>query len=49
LGKVKSLAKFEWITNVEPCEAQPRLSGNPFLWLEKPWQKDWERKTDKLP
>ena len=25
---------------------QPGLSGNPFLWLEKPRQKDWERKTD---
>ena len=25
---------------------QPDLSGNPFLWLEKPWQKDWERKAD---
>jgi hypothetical protein len=28
------------------CEAQPGLSGNPFLWLEKRRQKDWERKTE---
>ena len=33
---------------VQLCEAQPDLSGNPFLWLEKPRQKDWERKADKL-
>ena len=26
---------------------QPDLSGNPFLWLEKIGQKDWERKADK--
>ena len=32
---------------VQLCEAQPDLSGNPFLWLEKPRQKDWERKADK--
>ncbi len=25
---------------------QPDLSGNPFLWLEKPRQKDWERKAE---
>ena len=25
---------------------QPGLSGNPFLWLEKLWQKDWERRTE---
>jgi hypothetical protein len=29
------------------CEARPDLSGNPFLWLEKPRQKDWERKAEK--
>ena len=28
------------------CEAQPGLSGNPFLWLEKRGRKDWERKTE---
>ncbi|WP_262908208.1 hypothetical protein [Epilithonimonas sp. JDS] len=43
------MKKFEWMTNVGLCEAQPGLSGNPFLWLEKRGQKDWERKTDKLP
>ncbi|WP_166668227.1 hypothetical protein [Epilithonimonas xixisoli] len=32
---------FDFIPNL-----QPGLSGNPFLWLEKRWQKDWERKTD---
>jgi len=27
---------------------QPGLSGNPFLYWQKLWQKkDWERKTDK--
>jgi len=25
---------------------QPDLSGNPFLWLEKRGQKDWERKAE---
>ena len=25
---------------------QPDLSGNPFLWMEKIGQKDWERKAD---
>ena len=40
------MTKFDLMTNFEPCEAQPGLSGNPFLWLEKPWQKDWERKTE---
>ena len=25
---------------------RPGLSGNPFLLLEKLWQKDWERKTE---
>jgi len=29
------------------CEARPDLSGNPFSWLEKLRQKDWERKADK--
>ena len=32
---------------MELCEARPDLSGNPFLWLEKLRQKDWERKADK--
>ena len=26
---------------------QPDLSGNPFLWLQKRGQKDWEWKADK--
>jgi len=25
---------------------QPDLSGNPFLWLEKRRQKDWERRAE---
>ena len=32
---------FDFIPNL-----QPDLSGNPFLWLEKPRQKDWERKAE---
>jgi len=35
--------------NVQLCEAQPDLNGNPFLWLEKLRQKDWEWKAEKLP
>ena len=35
--------------SVELCEAQPDLNGNPFLWLEKLRQKDWEWKAEKLP
>ena len=38
------MTKLDWKTNL-----QPDLSGNPFLWLEWRWQKDWERKADKLP
>jgi len=34
-----------WTLNL----SQPDLSGNPFLWLEKLRQKDWERKAEKLP
>jgi hypothetical protein len=29
-----------------PTNLQPDLSGNPFLWLQLRWQKDWERKAD---
>ena len=35
------MIKVENILNL-----QPDLSGNPFLWLEKLRQKDWERKAE---
>ncbi|TDX83189.1 hypothetical protein B0I22_3261 [Epilithonimonas xixisoli] len=28
---------------------RPDLNGTPFLWLEKPWQKEWEWKAEKTP